>query len=223
MTDEQITEIQETKETQDAPEVSVEELQRQLGELQSQLGEKDAKVKSLEKTISKRQSYDDGIAKITERLDAYEESMAMLADQNESLLAQIRGEEPEQPKPPRTSHQDAVKQKRETQTAPKHDPDVMKFVTYVDAQGMAMDDSLVKEAAGGDRDPREALAYLKEKVKAKQDEDADKRASEKAKIQLEQMLKEHGFTSSGARGPSAPAENWRDLSPEEKIRLAVSK
>jgi len=100
--------------------------------------------------------------------------------------------------------QRAERGKAKTETP--SDPAVTKFVNYVDDNDLERDSVLVREAAEG-RTPTEALDYLRDKLKAQKTSTDEARIAklveEKAKVVVEQRLKESGLTSKGAGGPNA--------------------
>ena len=195
------------------PEVSIEDLRKQVAA-------KEEEIRKLQQTVSrhadserKLKDQSETLTSLHKRLDQQEESQAVILD----YLEEIRGE----PREKTQTHKAELEERRKEK--PKGDPDVARFVAFVESEGLSYDDSLVKEAASEDRNPKEALKYLRDKVRATQSQSIDKRAKEIAEGLLEQKLKELGLTAAGPKGPSGPKENWRDLSPEEKIRQAVSK
>ena len=197
------------------PEVSIEDLRKQVAA-------KEEEIRKLQQTVSrhadserKLKDQSETLTSLHKRLDQQEESQAVILD----YLEEIRGEPGEKPKT--QTHKAELEERRKEK--PKGDPDVARFVAFVESEGLSYDDSLVKEAASEDRNPKEALKYLRDKVRATQSQSIDKRAKEIAEGLLEQKLKELGLTAAGPKGPSGPKENWRDLSAEEKIRQAVSK
>ena len=202
-----------TPEKVETPEVSIEDLQKQVAA-------KEEEIRKLQQTVSrhadserKLKDQSETLTSLHKRLDQQEESQAVILD----YLEEIRGE----PREKTQTHKAELEERRKEK--PKGDPDVARFVAFVESEGLSYDDSLVKEAASEDRNPKEALKYLRDKVRATQSQSIDKRAKEIAEGLLEQKLKELGLTAAGPKGPSGPKENWRDLSAEEKIRQAVSK
>lgn len=201
-TEQEVTPKVETDEkVETPPEVSKEDLQKQVVA-------KEEEVRKLQQTVSrhaeserKLKDQSETLASLHKRLDQQEASQADILD----YLEEIRGE-PAVEKPKTQTHREQLEtQRKERETSPKKevDPDVMKFVTYVDSQSLSIEDDLVKEAVGEDRNPKDALKYLRDKVKASQGQDVDKRAKEIAEDLLEQKLKEYGLTASGAGGPTA--------------------
>ena len=142
----------------------------------------------------------------------------------DDLARRISGEEDES-KPVRKTYQQQLEDRRAAakpiETKPP-DPNVQKFVSYLDGQGLEYDDPLVQEAVADERTPQEALKYLRDKVKSQTQPEIDKLAEEKAKTMVELRLKDLGLTVPGAQGPSAPTSTWRDLSPNEKILRGIS-
>ena len=190
------------------------EIERKEGEIQ--------RLQGITRDLQRRGVPKEAIDALHTKIDGLQEWVATVMDD----LANRIGGEYEEPKPSRKSYSEQLKERKTQEKPPPAqptDPEVMKFVKYVDSQGLDYDDSLVQEAVAEDRTPQEALKYLKDKVKNQSQTEIDKRAEDKAKLIVEQKLKEMGITATGPLGPSAPARSWQDLSPDEKIRHAVSK
>jgi len=207
------------------PDIKVETpLQVSIEDLQKQLQDRDSKILEQQRTISRhaeseRKLKDQSEAVIALR-DDFEEYRATSLD----YLEELRGQPVEEAKTPR-SHRAELEEQRKARAGEKkapQDPDVTRFITYIDSQELKPDDPLVLEAVGEDRTPQEALKYLRDKVKANSQASTEKSAAEIAKGLHEQWLKEHGLTAPGAGGPSASAKNWRDLSAKEKIDYAIA-
>jgi len=201
-----------------------EPIEPSIEELKQEIERKETHIQTLQGSLKAAQQR--GIPKeelntLHKKIDDMQEWNAQVMD---DLARQISGEE-EDTKPVRKTYRQQLQDKRE-EAKPKEelklDPDVQKFVKYLDSQGLDSDDPLVKEAVAEDRSPQEALNYLKDKVKGQTQAEVDKLADEKAKNLVEQKFKDLGLTAPGADGPSAPSGAWRDLSPNEKILRGVS-
>ena len=226
MAEEKMEEITPTPEEQPAeeviaqPEITVEELKKLLDQ-------KDADIKKLRQAVArhsesehKLKDQSETLAGLHKRLEGQEEMSAQMLD----YLEELRGTGIEEPKPSRLSHREQLEQRRKEKVGVKEEvptnPAVIKFVNYIDSQGLTFDNPLVKEAVAEDRDPEEALKYLRDKVKATETTTISKLVEEKAQSLLEQKLKEFGLTASGAGGPSASGKDFTReriaaMSPEE--------
>lgn len=196
------------------PEVSIEDLQKQIQE-------RDAKILEQQQTVTKHaererklRDQSDVLAAIHKRLDDSEELQATMLDHLEELRGQPVEETPSPPK----SHREQLETRRKERGTVKQqtaiDPDVQTFFSYCDAIDLYIDndsfekcDPLVKEALGENRGFKEGLKYLKSKVKENKEGEVSKAAEESAKVLLEQKLKEHGLTASDASGPSVASQN----------------
>jgi len=207
MAEEKQTEVTQEETVETPPEVSVDELKQAISA-------KDAEILGLQQTVSKHADNEhklkdqaNSLATIHGRLDKQEENQAAILD----YLEEIRGEPVEQPGTSKVSHRaqlaESRKQEGSNKEAVKADPDVVKFVNYMDSQGFSTDDALVKEAVGEDRSPKDALKYLREKVEAGRGENVEKRAKEIAQGLIEQKLKELGLTTEATAVPSASAKD----------------
>ena len=196
--------------------------------LQKAISDKDAEILRLNQTVSKHaegerklKDQTETLAAIHGRLDTQEDSQATILD----YLDELRGTPTEEPETSRKSHRDQLAEKRKDNEskgkAVSADPDVAKFIGYMEDHGLKMEDSLVVEAVAEDRSPKDALKYLRDKVGANRDESVDKRATEIAQGLLEQKLKELGLTKEPGT-PSAPTGNWQELPAGQKILRGVS-
>jgi len=183
-----------------------EPIEPSIEELKQEIERKETHIQTLQGSLKAAQQR--GIPKeelntLHKKIDDMQEWNAQVMD---DLARQISGEE-EDTKPVRKTYRQQLQDKRE-EAKPKEelklDPDVQKFVKYLDSQGLDSDDPLVKEAVAEDRSPQEALNYLKDKVKGQTQAEVDKLADEKAKNLVELKFKELGLTAPGADGTSAP-------------------
>jgi len=216
------TEEQPTAEVVTQPEITVEELTKQLGD-------KDAENKKLRQAVArhsesehKLKDQSETLTNLHKRMEGQEEVIAEIAD----YIDELRGTPVEEVRTPRGSHKEQLDQRRKervgAEVKPAANPAVDEFVGYMKAQGLTIESALVKEAIAEDRSPEEALSYLRDKVKTSEDAKLSKLAEEKAQILFEQKAKADGLTTQGARGPSGPANSWRDLSADEKIAQGVA-
>lgn len=206
-------------------EVTLEQLQQEKGELE-------AKLKQMEKVVSRHGSQDETLKKIHERLDtekaAREEHEAIVLDSVEGLKAIMEGSEAT----PKHREQLAERRKQEEaskgqgKSLPKETEKFLDFCAeneiHLDTENLDDCDPLVKEALSEGRNFATGLSYLKTKVKARNDEKSQKTIQETALEMVQQQLKEHGLTKEATAGPSAPGGDWRGLSADNKIRKAVS-
>jgi len=202
--------------------------QQTTEELQQEIVRKEEVIKQLKgslKAAQERGVPKEELTTLHKRIDDMQEWYATVSD---DLARRISGEEDES-KPVRKTYSQQLEDKRK-EAKPKEeaelDPDVQEFVDYMHGQELKVDDPIVQEALMINdteyRPPKEALKYLKDKVKGQTQTEVDKLADAKAKIIVEQTLKDLGYTVSGASGPSAPATTWREKTPEEKLLLGVS-
>jgi len=216
------TEVQETPEAEGQTEQVV--APQEIESLRTELERKEGEIKRLQgilKSDERRGMPAQEIAGLKQIIGEMQETQAITLD----YIEELRGESVEEVKPHKLSHRDELAQRRATLAKPEivTDPDVSRFVAYMDFQGLDPDAPLIKEAVAEDRSPSEALKYLRGKVEAKQKEETQKQVKENAKVLLEQELKKQGLSSPSAGGPSAPSGNWRDLSADGKILHALTK
>lgn len=215
-TEKKVTQPEGTVET--PPEVSKEDLQKEIAAKQDEILKLQQTVSRHADSEHKLKDQSDILTSLHKRLDQQEESQAAVLD----YLEEIRGE-PTGEKPKTQTHAEKLEARRkEGEASPKKevDPDVMKFVAYVDAQGLSTDDALIKEAVSEDRNPKDALKYLRDKVKANQSEESKKQATEIAKGLVEQELKQRGLTAAGARGPTGGGKDLNGMSPMQLAQEA---
>lgn len=169
-------------------------------DLTKEIERKEAEIKRLQGLLKDSQRR--GIPKeeldiLQKRLDGVEESHAEMFD----YIVEHLGEG-ETEKPVRKTRRQQLEESRKAKItpAPELAPDVKKFIGYLDSQDLAYDDPIVEEATADNRTPQEALKYLKEKMDTK----SQAMIEEKARILVEQKLKEKGLTTSGIDAPSAP-------------------
>lgn len=217
-------EVKETTSVSGVPQeqaIPVATIQPQSPDLQKEIDRKEAEIKRLQglvKDAQKRGVPKEEIDALNKRFDGIEELTATMADRLEEQFGES------DVKTTKKTHRQELDEKRQVKpkVEPVADPDVQKFIGYLNSQDLAYDDPLVQEAIAEDRTPQDALKYIKGKVEAKSQVIIDKKAEEIAKNLVEQKLKDLGLTASGAGGPSAPGTAWRDASPEEKILRGVS-
>jgi uncharacterized coiled-coil protein SlyX len=201
--------------TETKAEPTIEELTKQIEELTGDVEKKDAHIKTLQGSLKAAQQRSISKEEFDKRFDDLQAWYADLAD---DLVTKVSGEYDET-KQTRKSYRQQLDEKR--QAKPKEetkiDPDVQKFISYINSQGLDFEDPMVKEAVEDDRTPQEALTYLRDKVKNQSLAEIDKRAEEKAKTLFEQMLKDSGLTTAGVGGPSAPSKNLSEMSADELL------
>lgn len=189
-------------------------------ELKQEIDRKETQIKTLQgslKAAQQRGVPKEEIVALNKKIDDMQEWYATVGD---DLARRISGEEEASTPVRKTYHQqlqdrrEAAKPKEEV----KLDPEVQKFIKYLDSQGLDYEDPLVKEAVAEDRSPQEALDYLKDKANSLTQADVDKRAGEIAKNLVEQKLKELGLTNLGAGGPSAPSKDLASMTADEKLQ-----
>jgi len=200
-----------------------EQPQPQIEELNKELERKEAEIKRLQgivKDAQKRGVPKEEINALHKKIDDMQDWFASVSD---DLASRIGGDF-EEPKSTKKTYRQQLDEKRAQAKPeePKIDPDVQKFIKYLDSLGLDYDDPLVKDAVAEERNPQEALKYLKDKVKGQSQAEVDKRAEEIADRKVEQKLKDLHLTDSGPSGPSGPASSWRDKTPEEKLLLGVT-
>jgi len=197
----QKTQTEETPEVEPAvePEVSIEDLKKEIERKESEI----KRLQGISKDLQKRGIPKEELDALTQRIDGIEELHATMMD----YLVEHLGEPvEEEPTPTKKTYRQQLDERRAIQRVGKRetDPDVSRFINYVDGQGLERNDPLVLEAVGEDRTPQEALKYLRDKIKATNQASVDKLIAEKAKALNEQWLREHGIAASEASGPSAP-------------------
>lgn len=207
----QETEKQESADEQ--PQPSLEVLQQELDKGRSEI----KRLQGLLKAEQKRGVPKEALDSLHEKIDGWVDWTATAFD---DIRAVVSGDG--EVTPNRKSYREQVAESRQAKSKPEPrneaDPDAVKFINYMISQGLDLEDPLVKEAVGEDRDPSDALAYLKEKIKEQSLAEIDKRAEVKAKTMFEQMLKDSGLTVSGASAPSAPIKDLRSMSPDQKLQ-----
>lgn len=220
-TDEKVTQPEGTVET--PPEVSKEDLQKEVAAKQEEILKLQQTVSRHADSEHKLKDQSEALASLHKRLDQQEEAQAAQLDYLEEKLGET-GEE----KPKTQTHAEKLEaQRKEREAAPKKgvDPNAQRFFDYCEDVDLHIDyDSfegcgpLVKEALGEGRTFKEALKYVRDKVKASQGADVDKRAKEIAEGLVEQKLKGYGLTAPGAGGPTG---GGKDLSGKSPMELAV--
>lgn len=189
-----------------------------IEQLKGEVDRKENEIKRLQGILKDSQKR--GIPK--EELDTLhskiDDMQDWVAGAMDDLMTRIAGEETEV-KPTRKTYRQQLQDKK-AEPKPKAeappDPDVQKFISYLNSQGLASDDPLVQEAIAEDRSPQDALKYLKGKIEAKTQAQIEKVADEKAQRIVEQKLKDLGLTVSGAKTPNAPAEKTDEQRLQER-------
>lgn len=209
-TQEQGTQIEQAEpETQPSvAEPSVEELKQTVKELTQEKDRKEVEIKRLHgisKDLQKRGISKTEIDSLAKKIDDMEDRTATFLD---DFTTKYGGEYVE-PAPIRETYRQKLEEGRKAtpQVQSEAPPDVEEFMTYIAGLGFTINHYQVKEAVAEDRSPAEALTYLKEKMDTKTQADIDKQADAKAKILVEQELKDRGLTASGIGTPSASGED----------------
>lgn len=206
------------------PQVSTEDLQKEVERKEGEI----QRLQGITKDLQKKGISGEVLDSFGKRMGGLEEQQAVIMDMLEERLGEPSVEETKT----RKTHLEQLRegrteaQKGRETTVP---PDVQRFFSYCDSADLHVDydtlencDPLIKEALGEGRGFKEGLKYLKEKVKGKNEEKTNKQFEQMRQEVREQTLKEHGLTASDAGGPSAPAQSWRDLSADEKLRRAMA-
>jgi len=178
--------------------------------LRQSVQQKEAEIKRLQGILKAEQKR--GVSKaelgaITQRLDSQEEWLAEALDD----LARRQGDSYEEPRQERKSYKQSLEEKRQAKPSQTEDPEVRAFFDYIDEQGLDIEDSIVKDAVGDDRPPKQALKFLKEKMKEKEMSEIEAKSEEKIRLGVEQKLKDLGLTAEGVAAPSAPAKDLKSM------------
>ncbi len=176
--------------------------------LTQEVERKEAEIKRLQGILKKQGVSKDEMSALQQEIVGMREEVAGWMD---DLYGRVSGEENE-PKP-RKSYRQQLDEKQKSKPKVEPDPDIQKFIGYINSQGLDYDDPLVQEAVANERSPQEALKYLKGKVETKMQTAIDKRAEEIAETiattLVEQKLRDLGLTVSGAGAPSgASGRTW---------------
>ena len=208
---------QEIPKVEKQPEKQPEKVEPNIEELKQELDKGKQEISRLQgllKAEQKRGVPKEEIAALHKRIEDLQEWWAGTAD---DMLTRISGDVEE--KPTKKSYKEQlIERRKETPKAPEIDPDVHKFITYVQSQGLDFDDPLVQESYKEDRSPQEALKFLKGKVEEKFQSNVEKRAGEIAKTLVEQKLKDLGLTTSGTAQPSASKVDTSNMTPDQKLQ-----
>ena len=197
-------------------ELSVEELKAKAVELTAEVGRKEAVIKQLQgvtQSLQKRGVPKEEMDALHKRLDGVEESQADLKD----ILTKHYGEDDETATVKKTHRQQLDERRVKEKSAPPMDPDVRRFIDYVNDQKLEQDDPRVVEAIAGDKSPKEALAHLKDLVAREAQGATDKQVADAVRIGVERELKERGITGSGIESPSAPTKDMSSMNADEKL------
>ena len=149
----QETQTEETPEVEPAvePEVSIEDLKKEIERKESEI----KRLQGISKDLQKRGIPKEELDALTQRIDGIEELHATMMD----YLVEHLGEPvEEEPTPTKKTYRQQLDERRAIQRVGKRetDPDVSRFINYVDGQGLEHNDPLVLEAVGEDRTPQEA-------------------------------------------------------------------
>ena len=156
---------------------------------------------------------------ITKRLEAQEVFLAEAFDD----LVRRQGDSYEEPRQERKSYKEKLTEQRQAGPSRAEEPEVKAFFAYLEEQGLSMEDDIVKESLDPleERTPKQAIRFLKEKVKTREttamEKTVDEKAEEKAKTLLEQQLKDLGYTASGVLTPGAAGKDVKSMTADEKL------
>lgn len=211
---------EDTPLTVDELKVLVQELTDKNTALTTEGTRKESEIQRLQgitRSLQKQGVSSEALSGIMARLDTMEEDNARLLD---ALANQSGGYEDQ---PVKKTHVQMLQERREQAKAkvtPQVDAGQIRFINYAWSQGLDENSQEVTDAiekAGGD--PKEALKLLQETVKSKSDAEIQRRITEG----IQEGLKAKGATKSGVENPSAASGAWRSRSPEDKLRLGVTK
>jgi len=192
----------------------VEQLKAQLAANTTELTRKEKEILRLQ-GIGKKSISRDEFLTMSKKIDDTQEYFAEMMD---NFATQQLGE-PEETKTGRKSYKDELQSRRAAQAkaAPAANPEAQVFWAYMLSQGLTLEDADVKEALQEDREPKEALEFLKDKQEAKLQAKIEKKAQEKADAIVEAKFKALGLASSGAGSPSMARGDASHLSPDQKL------
>lgn len=199
------TQVEET--TEPTPPVKVSDNQAEIEKLTSESAKKDAENLKLQQAVTRQSNAREKAEKARERdreefatqFASFEDTQAIMMDR----LAELSGDTTDTPS--KTIAQDELRKKREQAPKPPVDSEVVKFLSYLDSEGLNMKDSIVMESVQ-DRDPDEALVYLKDKRKEDSTSEMIKIAGDMAEKKVQQILKELGVAKPEG-SPSAPSQD----------------
>lgn len=192
----------DTEQTQEGavPELTLDEVKK---DYEIKLKDKDARISGLNRSINKQKREMDESKKNSEARD---KRLGFIEDSIAGLTDKFAGQEGEEA----TAVKNLTKMRSEV-VEEKPDPDVAEFIKYLDDEGLNFDsdslndtertDPLVSEAISN-RSPKDALKYLKGKVKDKTEADIESRITEA----VQRELKASGATAEGAGSPSTAGD-----------------
>ena len=187
---------------------TVEELQKERDNWKLEAERKEGVIQTTKREIKELRQRGGSKAEIDalgNKLEDYQKFMAGALDE---IYNRSSGEYED--KPVRKTYSQQLEERQAKPEPTKEDPDARKFLNYCEAMDLHVGadiedcDPLVQEAMK-DRDLRDGLKYLKEKMKP-QETDVDKLVDEKLTTRLQQerekWAKDMGLTSEGAGAPS---------------------
>lgn len=213
--------MEETQETQNPEETQEGEPQAEpqnpeLIALQSENERKEGEIKRLQGILRKQGLSKDEINTLHQKIDDMQLWTATALDQ---VINKVSGEEEERPQ--RKTYRQQLEEKQKSKPPPQQNPDVDRFIGYLNSHGLTVEDNVVQEAVADDRTPQEALNYLKEKMETENQAGIDKKIQEGIRLGIEQALKDRGLTATGAAAPSGSSgrsftqKQINDMSMEE--------
>lgn len=204
----------ESNETPQLTKEKFEELQKELEKAKNQVNTFQGLLKDTQKKSITR----DDLSHIYDRIDGQQRWIA-------TALDDIRqgGDYEEQPKSRKSYSEDAeenITKAKESRQTPV-DPEAEKFFKYLEEEGLDWEDEFVQGIAKESQTPQDALKNLKGKVKERNE--AKIRSELKKEIESErnnireEILKELGYTTTGAMQPSASNRDLSSMTPDEKL------
>jgi hypothetical protein len=189
--------------------------------LHKEIDRKEKEILRLQGVVQKQSISKNDVLALHKKID---EMQDWVADALDSQRSQAYGEE--EAKPTRKTYREQLATQRaqaqpqaQNVSAPA-DPDAQMFWAYMTSQGLTFADKVVQDAIADDKNPQQALAFLKGKMDEKIQTTIAKQAREIANSLFEEKVKTYGLTAAGAGSPNAGGsgsytkKQIADMSPE---------